>query len=64
MSPDPAVAPDTEPDRPTEAHLHRVVDRHAAAVYRVALTVVHDPDRPTLSRAVWPGDFLPGEGSA
>ena len=42
MAPDPAVVPD-EPDRPTEAHLRRVVDRHAAAVYRVALTVVHDP---------------------
>lgn len=42
MALDPAVVPD-EPDRPTEAHLRRVVDRHAAAVYRLALTIVHDP---------------------
>lgn len=34
---------DSEPTRPSEAQLRHVVDRHAAAVYRVALTVVHDP---------------------
>ncbi|MEO0492793.1 MAG: RNA polymerase sigma factor [Actinomycetota bacterium] len=42
MALDSDAVPD-EPDRPTEAHLRRVVDRHAASVYRVALTVVHDP---------------------
>ena len=40
---DPVHPAEPEPQRPTEAHLRRVVDRHAAAVYRVALTVVHDP---------------------
>ena len=34
---------DTEPPQPTEAHLRAVVDQHAASVYRVALTIVHDP---------------------
>jgi RNA polymerase sigma-70 factor (ECF subfamily) len=35
--------PDHDADgRPSEEQLRRVVEQHAAAVYRVALTVVHD----------------------
>ncbi|MEM9203547.1 MAG: RNA polymerase sigma factor [Actinomycetota bacterium] len=33
----------SEPTRPSEADLRRVVERHAGAVYRLALTIVHDP---------------------
>ena len=38
-------APDraSEPPQPSEAQLRAVVDEHAASVYRVALTIVHDP---------------------
>ena len=32
-----------EPPQPSEAQLRAVVDQHAASVYRVALTIVHDP---------------------
>lgn len=34
---------DDERVQPSAEELRRVVDRHAAAVYRVALSVVHDP---------------------
>ena len=35
--------PDDERSQPSAEELRRLVDRHAAAVYRVALSVVHDP---------------------
>lgn len=38
-----SVDHDDDAPQPTEAQLRAVVDQHAAAVYRVALTVVHDP---------------------
>lgn len=38
-----ATDPGTEAAPPSEAQLRAVVDRHAGAVYRVALTIVHDP---------------------
>lgn len=38
-----AVDRTPEPPQPSEAQLRAVVERHAASVYRVALTIVHDP---------------------
>ena len=38
-----SVDHDDDAPQPTEAQLRAVIDQHAAAVYRVALTVVHDP---------------------
>ncbi len=35
--------PGVEPPQPSEAQLHAVVDQHAPAVYRVALSIVGDP---------------------
>jgi len=36
-------APTERPPLPTDAELRSIVDRHAAAIYRVALSVVRDP---------------------
>jgi RNA polymerase sigma-70 factor (ECF subfamily) len=40
MSPDPHLQ---DPEGPNPEDLRAVVDRHAAAVYRVARSIVHDP---------------------